>query len=420
MRLPAGAHEALVNDPNFLRQLVEAALNRFLDAEISEHLQAGPYERSDARTGYRNGYRARQLKTRVGTISLAVPMDREGSFRAELFDRYQRSEKASVRRTAGRHPDGDGGLKADLEGASTRKVRDVTEALYGTSFSKSTVSRLVGSLDADLAAWRERRLEVAYPYLIVDAGYEHVCVNGQVVSQGVLVVKGVREDGLRELLAVEVADTENEVPYEDLFRRLKDRGLHGVQLVTSDDHRGLVNAIRKHFQGVSWQRCQVRVARNALGKVGRKYQRAISADVRAVFNAPSLDWARELMAGVARKHDPQLAALYRRLMVERGRHHNQALCAVATHLADRIYALLRENRTYQPRDLDGRAITNADATRLATNLAVDAATRARLRVRRREGGSREPQSGQPKAPQGTARPSIASLADQALDHAQGS
>ncbi len=291
MRLPAGVREALVDDPNFLRQLVEAALNRFLDAEMTDHLQAGPYERSEGRTGYRNGYRGWQLKTRVGTISLAVPMDREGSFKTELFERYQRSEKALV------------GTLRDmyLEGVSTRKVRDVTEALCGTSFSKSTVSRLVGSLDADLAAWRERRLEVAYPYLIVDARYEHVRMNGQVVSQGVLVVKGVREDGLRELLAVEVADTENEVTYEDLFRRLKGRGLHGVQLVTSDDHRGLVKAIQKHFQGVAWQRCQVHVARNALGKVGRKHQRALSADVRAVFHAPNLAWARELKAEVVER-----------------------------------------------------------------------------------------------------------------------
>ena len=166
--------------------------------------------------------------------------------------------------------------------------------MCGTSFSKSTVSRLVGSLDQDLAAWRERRLDVAYPYLVVDARYEHVRQGGQVVSQGVLVVKGVREDGFRELLAVEVADTESEASYEALFRGLKDRGLRGVRLVTSDDHRGLVNAIRRHFQGVSWQRCQVHIARNALGKVGRKHQKGISEDIRAVFNAPSLEWAKEL------------------------------------------------------------------------------------------------------------------------------
>ena len=208
MRLPAGAREALVDDPNFLRELVEAALNRFLDAEISEHLQAGPYERSEGRAGYRNGYRPRQLKTRVGTLTLAVPMDREGTFKSELFERYQRSEKALVGTL----------MEMYLEGVSTRKVKDVTEVLCGTSFSKSTVSRLVGSLDQDLAAWRERRLDVAYPYLVVDARYEHVRQGGQVVSQGVLVVKGVREDGFRELLAVEVADTESEASYEALFR----------------------------------------------------------------------------------------------------------------------------------------------------------------------------------------------------------
>jgi len=197
-----------------------------------------------------------------------------------------------------------------LEGVSTRKVREVTEVLCGTSFSKSTVGRLVGSLDADLKAWRERRLEVAYPYFLVDARYEHVRVSGQVVSQGVLVVKGVREDGLRELLAVEVADTESEATYEDLFRRLKDRGLTGVRLVTSDDHRGLVNAIGKHFQGVSWQRCQVHVARNALGKVARSHRAALAADIKAVFNAPTLAWARtlkgEVIARWARSH-PKLA-----------------------------------------------------------------------------------------------------------------
>jgi len=149
-------------------------------------------------------------------------------------------------------------VKSDLEGVSTRKVKDVTEVLCGASFSKSTVGRLAGQLDGDLVAWRERCLDaVAYPYLVVDARYEHVRVDGRVTSQGVLVVKGVREDGQRELLAVDVADSESEATYDALFRSLKERGLRGVQLVTSDDHRGLVSAVQRHFQGASWQRCQV-------------------------------------------------------------------------------------------------------------------------------------------------------------------
>lgn len=131
-----------------------------------------------------------------------------------------------------------------------------------------------------------------------------------------------------------------------------------------------------------------------------------------------LRWALYLAADTARKHDPQLAALYRRLMVERGRHHNQALCAVATHLTDRIYALLREHRAYQARDLDGRPVTAAEAKRIAATLAVDRATRERLRIRKRQGGPREPKSRQPTAPQGTPRPSPTSLAEQALEHAR--
>ena len=127
-----------------------------------------------------------------------------------------------------------------VEGVSTRNVKEVTEELCGTSFSKSLVSSLAGSLDSELAAWRARRLEAnAYPYLFVDARYEKVRVDGRVVSQGVLLVSGVRDDGFREILAVEVADTESEATYRELFRSLKGRGLEGVELVVSDDHEGL-------------------------------------------------------------------------------------------------------------------------------------------------------------------------------------
>src|SRR5690554_3359433 len=269
--------EALVDQPDFLREIVQSTLQRLLEEEITLHLNADPHERTEERRGYRNGYRSRQLKTRVGTLSLLVPMDREGTFKTELFDRYQRSEKALVLSL----------MQMYLEGVSTRKVEDITEVLCGTSFSKSTVSRLTGQLDVELAAWRERRLEaVAYPYLVVDARYEHVRVDGRVVGQGVLVVKGVRGDGQRELLAVDVADSESEVTYDELFRKLKERGLHGVQLVTSDDHRGLVAAIHRHFQGAAWQRCQVHFLRNARGKVARKHQAALTSDLKAIYAAP--------------------------------------------------------------------------------------------------------------------------------------
>src|SRR5215217_2736749 len=183
-----------------------------------------------------------------------------------------------------------------VEGVSTRKVKDVTEELCGTSFSKSLVSSLAGRLDAELAAWRSRPLEAAgYPYLFVDARYEKVRVGGRVVSQGVLVVSAVREpDGFREILAVEVADTESEATYQDLFRSLKARGLRGVELVVSDDHKGLKAAIERHFQGASWQRCQVHYARNLLGMVGAKKRKELAEGLRGVFAAASREVALRL------------------------------------------------------------------------------------------------------------------------------
>lgn len=177
----------------------------------------------------------------------------------------------------------------------------MTEELCGTSFSKSLVSSLAGSLDAELEGWRGRRLEKAYPYLFVDARYEKARAEGRVVSQGVLVVSGVREDGMREILAVDVADTESEATYQELFRSLKARGLKGVELVVSDDHQGLKAAVFRHFQGASWQRCQVHYARNLLGMVGANKRKELAADLRSVFAATSREQALGLASAVAGK-----------------------------------------------------------------------------------------------------------------------
>jgi transposase-like protein len=274
---------ALLDDPGFLREIVERVVQELLEAEMTEHVGAAPYERSVARSGQRNGHKPRTLRTRVGTLNLAVPQDREGTFSTRLFARYQRNEKALVLAL----------MEMYVEGVSTRKVKDITEALCGTSFSKSLVSSLAGRLDAELEAWRNRRLETAaYPYLFVDARYEKARVDGRVVSQGVLVASAVRElDGLREILAVEVADTESEATYQQLFRALKARGLKGVELVVSDEHAGLKAAVARHFQGASWQRCQVHYARNLLGMVGAARRKDLAEGLRGVFAAASRESA---------------------------------------------------------------------------------------------------------------------------------
>jgi putative transposase len=168
------------------------------------------------------------------------------------------------------------------------------------SFSKSLVSSLAGRLDAELESWRSRPLEAqGYPYVFVDARYEKVRVDRRVVSQGVLIVSGVRYDGFRELLGVEVADTESEATYQELFRSLKRRGLSGVELVISDDHEGLKAAIARHFQGASHQRCQVHYARNLLGMVSYARRKELAAALRAIFAAPDRDQALQIATSVA-------------------------------------------------------------------------------------------------------------------------
>src|SRR5215210_2554626 len=284
------AQGMLLDDPGFLRGIVERVLQEMLEAEMTQHIGAAPYERSAARAGHRNGHKMRALRTRVGTLNLSVPQDREGTFSTRLFSRYQRNEKALVLAL----------MEMYVEGVSTRKVKDITEELCGTSFSKSLVSSLAGSLDAELEAWRKRQLEAkAYPYLFVDARYEKVRKGHRVVSQGVLVVSAVRDDGLREMVGIAVADTESEATYQEVFRSLKARGLSGVELVVSDDHEGLKAAVFRHFQGASWQRCQVRYARNLLGMVGAKKREELAADLRAIFAATSRDQALTIASSVA-------------------------------------------------------------------------------------------------------------------------
>ncbi len=284
--------EVLLDDPGFLRQIVERVLQELLETEMTEHIGAAPYERSATRIGQRNGHKPRTLRTRVGTLNLLVPQDREGTFSTKLFARYQRNEKALVLAL----------MEMYVEGVSTRKVKEITEELCGTSFSKSLVSSLAGCLDSELRAWRSRPLKAkAYPYVFVDARYEKARVDHKVVSQGVLVVSAVRDDGFREILTVEVADTESEATYQELFRSLKRRGLKGVELVVSDDHEGLKAAIFRHFQGASHQRCQVHYQRNLLGMVGAAKRKELASDLKAVFAAPEREMALGLSSSVAQK-----------------------------------------------------------------------------------------------------------------------
>ncbi len=287
---------------DFLRGLVERVVQQVLEAEMSNFLGAGAYERNAERRGWRNGFKPRVLKTRVGKLELLVPKDREGQFQTELFERYQRSEKALVLSM----------LQMYIEGVSTRKVSAITEALCGLEVSRSQVSALAEKLDGELSAWRHRRLEKACPYLVIDARYERVRRAGQVVSQGVLVAVGISEEGYREVLGAWVADSESEASWGQVFGELKQRGLRGVRYVVSDDHGGLVRAVGRHFQGAAWQRCQVHFLRNALALCGAQQKPLAAALLKSITEAPTraaaIEAIRQAVAELE-KRAPKVAAL---------------------------------------------------------------------------------------------------------------
>jgi transposase-like protein len=275
----------------FLQEMIEFLCNEVMEMERTAFLNADPHERTDDRNGYRNGYKQRELKTTVGPLTLRVPQDREGNFHPSLFAKYQRSEKALVLALQEMY----------LNGVSTRKTKKITEKLCGTQFSKDQVSRFAQKLDKKVQAWRNRQLDKQYPYLVIDARYEKVRQQGPVEEMGVLIVKGVREDGKREILAVDVAVTENKTTWSELFKDLKDRGLSGVRYVVSDAHEGLQKAVSRHFQGAIWQRCQEHYIRNAEDKVRKRDKDKVRARLQDAFHAPSIDKAKKRLEEVIEK-----------------------------------------------------------------------------------------------------------------------
>jgi len=291
-----------IGGEDFLRGLVERTVQQVLEAEMTSFLGAETYQRNDQRRGWRNGFKPRTLKTRVGALELMVPKDRDGEFQTELFERYQRSEKAFVAAM----------LQMYVEGVSTRKVTEITEALCGLEVSKSQVSALTAKLDAEVNQWRTRRLTEAYPYLIFDARYEKVRRGSSVASQGVLVAIGISAAGYREVLGCWVAESESEASWGAVFAELKERGLRGVSYVVSDDHQGMVRAIERHFQGAVWQRCQVHFVRNALSLCSRQQRPQVLRLMKAVTESATRQAAQAALAAAItelEKKAPKVARL---------------------------------------------------------------------------------------------------------------
>src|SRR3984893_4034569 len=258
---------------------------------MSEALGAQKGERTEGRLGYRSGYYVRSLVTRVGKLELRVPQDRQGRFCTQLFERYQRSEKALVAALAEMY----------VQGVSTRKVKAITEELCGQELSASSISAINQLLDEELERFMGRRLEEDYPYLILDARYEKVRQEGVIRSRAVLVAIGVDREGRRQILGVELANRESSSSWKEFLLGLKSRGLRGVLFAVSDDHPGLKRAIAEVLGEAAWQRCYVHFLRNALDYLPRKADNDCLTELRWIYDRRSIEEARQDLAGWLKK-----------------------------------------------------------------------------------------------------------------------
>lgn len=277
----------LCEDRDFLKDLLREVVQETLEAEMNDALGACKGERTSERLGYRSGYYPRTLITRVGKLELRVPQDRQGRFSTEVFERYQRSEKALVSALAEMY----------IQGVSTRKVKAITEELCGYKFSASSVSGVVTRLDEQLSQFATRHLEEGFAYLILDARYEKVRESGSIRSRAVLVAIGIDWDGRRQVLGVDLANRESASSWKDFLFSLRQRGLKGVEMVVSDDHAGLRKAIAEVLPEAVWQRCYVHFLRNALDYLPRKGDDDCLRELRWLYDRRDVNEARKDLAG---------------------------------------------------------------------------------------------------------------------------
>ena len=250
-----------------MAQAMTILMNEAMLIERSQHLGAAPYERTEDRTGYANGFKDKSLQTRVGAMHVKVPQTRDSDFYPQSLERGIRSERALLASLA----------ELYVQGVSTRRVKKIVEELCGMEVSSTQVSRATQQLDEELTAWRERQLG-AYAYVILDAQYQKVQQNNQVRDAAVLIAIGVCPEGHRDVLGISVSLSEAEVHWRSFLSSLQTRGLHGMQLITSDAHEGLAAARRAVFPSVPWQRCQFHLQQNAGQYVSSQSKRLTFGD----------------------------------------------------------------------------------------------------------------------------------------------
>jgi putative transposase len=288
-----------------LCEIVTVAIQQLIEAELTAKIDAEPGERTPARLVQRNGHRPKLVSTPAGDIEVGIPKLRKGSFFPELLEPRRRIDKALWAVI----------MTAYVTGTSTRKVDDLVKALgCDSGVSKSTVSRVCAEIDAGVATLRQRRLDhQPFVYMWLDATYLHVRENHQVTSKAVVIATGLRADGYREILGVDVGDSENETFWTEFLRGLKDRGLDGIRLVVSDAHAGLRAAIRRVMQGAAWQRCRVHAMRNLLSAAHHQHRQVIAALIRTIFAQPDHTTAVTQLRAVTDQLTPIAPAVAERL-----------------------------------------------------------------------------------------------------------
>ena len=282
------ATEGLDIIPELMRILVNAAMK----GERQQYLGAAPYQHTKARRGHANGYKPKTVKTRVGDITFEVPQVRESGFYPQALEKGVRSERALTLTLAEMY----------VQGVSTRKVTTIVEKMCGVAISSTQVSRAAAQMDETLEAWRNRPLgEIIY--LMLDARYEKVRMNGQIRDTAVLIAIGIDTDGKRQILSVSVSLSEQEVHWRSFLESLVARGMKGIRVIISDDHAGLKAARKAIFGGIPWQRCQTHLQRNASAHVPRQSMKnEVADDIRTIFNAPDQPTAEAYLGKVVKKY----------------------------------------------------------------------------------------------------------------------
>lgn len=266
----------LTDNEEGMKNVITWFLNDVMQREADNLVGAGKYERTGSRRTYRNGTRSRSLKTRYGSVSLDKPLLRDIPFETQVFERYSRVEKALENAI----------IESYLQGVSTRKIQNVISTLGVDKISPSYVSSIAKELDSKVMEFLSRPIDTYIPYIFVDASYFKVREGIRYANKALLIVAGIRSDGIREILGARIADCENELTWEDLISDLKDRGLRRVDLVVSDGHKGIQAAVERSFHGCSWQMCQVHFIRAVLKKVPRKDHKRIVAILKDSLSDP--------------------------------------------------------------------------------------------------------------------------------------